>query len=138
MAFWKKKGEDPWDIDPAKRKKEAAEAINAPPAEMMCPWCGKEMERGVIHAPEGRIYWQKKPPRVVSPVAYADDALVVDHETSMGTLYYKTTYYCRDCQKMVTDVAGIQPPLPLQKNQFSEYVEQWKAMEEREKQKGET
>ena len=135
MAFWKKKSEDPWDRKPEKKKE--TQEVWPSTTEMMCPWCGQEMERGVIHAPEGRIYWQKKPPRILSPVEYADDALVVDDETRVGAPYYKTTYYCRRCQKMVTDAAGIEPPLPLQRNQFSEYVDQWKAMEEREKQKGE-
>ena len=70
MAFWKK-SEDPWDVDPARarakrepietpldtlrdwneeRKAKAAEKqaeLEAQPKEV-CPWCGREMERGCL------------------------------------------------------------------------------------------
>lgn len=84
MAFWKR-GEDPWEIDPAKererREREDREPIETPldtlrewrekrraeaaaqeaawaaePAEK-CPWCGKDMERGYLITGRGGIVW---------------------------------------------------------------------------------
>ena len=72
MAFWKK-SEDPWDLDPDKRRStvreesaendpdavcpadapqagaeesQAEENREEPAASMRCPWCGQEMEVG--------------------------------------------------------------------------------------------
>lgn len=85
MALWKKH-EDPWDIDPAKARRErerrqereesgslldslrewkegrearAAEReaeLAAEPAER-CPWCGKDMERGYLSTGKGGLIW---------------------------------------------------------------------------------
>ena len=81
MAFWKK-SDDPWDMDPAKerakrdrepienpldalrdwneeRKAKAAEKqaeLEAQPKEI-CPWCGREMERGYFPGGRDGITW---------------------------------------------------------------------------------
>ena len=68
MAFWKKKSEDPWDLDPNRPKKSAA--VPAPaeepertippwvhkpekPEPISCPWCGEPMEWGNLYAASG-------------------------------------------------------------------------------------
>lgn len=82
MSFWKK-SEDPWDIDPDKRKparepeKEASglldslrgewdamqagrqekrERLRLPPEK--CPWCGKDMEQGFLMGGRG-VFWYR-------------------------------------------------------------------------------
>ena len=157
MAFFKKSS-DPWDIDPEKRKKErekearraewtsAAEPENAEPFKWpweksaeeetaarlqseKCPWCGKEMEPGYLFAPDSRMYWQTERPKPYTMIS--KDALVVE-EKGGGRPRYKQTWYCRTCRKMSFDAADLDVSEVFQKNPFFEYVDQWKAMEERE------
>ena len=73
----------------------------------MCPWCGKEMERGYLLSGQW-IYWQRKRPTALSLRGHAADALVIN--TEGGTLAgYRTAWRCGACEKMVLDVADIQP-----------------------------
>ena len=82
MSFWKK-SEDPWDIDPDKRKparepekaapgllaslrgewdamqagrQEKRERLRLPPEK--CPWCGKDMEQGFLMGGRG-VFWYR-------------------------------------------------------------------------------
>lgn len=135
MAFWKK-SEDPWDADPAKerakrdrepvenpldtlrdwneerRAKAAAKQaeLEARPKEV-CPWCGKEMERGYIQSARYGIIWT--PGFFTARAAWLgphrearEKQLRLDDEGGFST--YKTVWYCRACEKMVIDAAGIQ------------------------------
>ena len=139
MAFWKK-SEDPWDVDPA-RAREKREPVENPldslrdwneerraraaarqaewearPKEV-CPWCGKEMERGCLQGSRG-VYWYPGP-RAASaawwgPGAF-EESLRVDDEGDFLKGTYKTAWYCRDCEKMVFSTAHEAPePPPLQ------------------------
>lgn len=148
MAFWQK-GEDPWDVDPArerarrerepmenplntlkdwseKRKAEAAakEAELAAEPPEKCPWCGKDMERGYLITGRGGIVWT--PGRMTTRAAWIgpskevrDRRLRVDNEGFLAS--YKTTWYCRDCEKMTIDASGLLSP---------ENTDRWSSLEE--------
>lgn len=60
---------------------EKAPEQEVPP--QMCPWCGKEMERGYLLSGQW-IYWQGKRPTALSLRGHAADALVIN--TEGGTL----------------------------------------------------
>ena len=139
MAFWKK-SEDPWDIDPAKeQEKQDREPLENPldalrdwneerkaraaakqaeweaqPKEM-CPWCGKEMERGCLAGSRG-VYWF--PGRYTASAAWwgpsvIEDSLRVDNEGGLST--DKPAWYCRSCKKMLFSMAAeISETLPPQ------------------------
>ena len=84
---------------------EKAPEPEVPP--QMCPWCGKEMERGYLLSGQW-IYWQRKRPTALSLRGHAADALVIN--TEGGTLAgYRTAWRCGACEKMILDVADIQP-----------------------------
>ena len=151
MAFWKK-SEAPWDMDPAKKRaKQEREPIENPlntlrdwseerrakaaakqaeweaqPKEV-CPWCGKEMERGYLAASRSGIIWT--PGRMTTRAAWIgpsrevrDRRLQVDNEGFLAN--YKTTWYCEDCKKMTIDASGLLSP---------ENTDRWSALEEPEK-----
>ena len=128
MPFWKKP-EDPWDMDPAKarekRERQEREPIENPlnalkdwnaerkaraaakQAELeaqpkeVCPWCGREMERGYIQGGRDRVTWT--PGFLTTKSAWlgptSKDRLPVDDEG--GFFRYKTAWYCRECERMV-------------------------------------
>lgn len=141
MAFWKK-SEDPWDIDPAKEQekrdreplenpmdtlrdwnKERKAKASAKQAEWeaqpkeMCPWCGKEMERGCLAGSRG-VYWF--PGRYTASAAWwgpraIEDSFQVDDEGDFLKGTFKTAWYCRSCKKMVFSTASeIPETLPPQ------------------------
>lgn len=127
MAFWKK-SEDPWDVDPARaREKREREPVENPldtlrdwnegrraraaakqaeweaqPKEV-CPWCGREMERGCLQGGRG-IYWYPGP-RAVSAAWWSprifEESIQVDDEGDMLKGTYKTAWYCRECERIV-------------------------------------
>ena len=138
MAFWKK-SDDPWDRKPTKptytafeeepkekekglleemrdeirdwqeKKKAAAEAEANMPAEV-CPWCGKEMEKGYLCCGNnGLVVWSPKKPGVLFGPALSGDAVTVTDEGGSMTSY-KTCWYCRDCQKMILTVTPFKGP----------------------------
>ena len=138
MAFWKK-SDDPWDRKPTKptytafeeeprekekglleemrdeirdwqeKKKAAAEAEANMPAEI-CPWCGKEMDKGYLTGGGGgsSVEWSAKKPGVILGTAFHEDAVIVSVEGSMTS--YKLCWYCRDCQKMTLSVTPFKGP----------------------------
>ena len=134
MAFWRR-SEDPWDRDPAKkrvkREREPAEnpldalknwneerkakaaakraELEALPKET-CPWCGEEMERGYFQGGRDRITWT--PGFLTTKAAWLGPSkearerrLRVYDEGDFTT--YKTVWYCRGCEKMVINAAGM-------------------------------
>jgi len=137
MAFWKK-SDDPWDRKPVKttyttfeeepkeeekgllqewrdeirdwqdKKKAAAEAeANMPPE--ICPWCGKEMEKGYLTGYRGgHAEWSTKKPGVLFGNAFAEESIVVTDEGDMTS--YKTCWYCRDCSRMTMEVLPAKGP----------------------------
>ena len=124
MAFWKK-SEDPWDIDPEKRRPAAAETAEdeqpAPglleqirdwnearkqarearaPQPIPCPWCGKEMAVGYLHGGRDGVYWREKRPGALFNGAGAERL-----DTDGGILNsYKYVWYCAGCRKLVLDL----------------------------------
>ena len=101
MAFWRK-SEDPWDKRPEKAEK-------TPP--MTCPWCGEPMEMGYLDAAGGgAVWWTLGKPDTKSKLIGADPkcSLRVDDEGVFHT--YKTCGYCRRCEKMAFDAAGMCRP----------------------------
>lgn len=134
MPFWKKP-EDPWDIDPSKKRKaeereprenplDTARAWNekrkadaaARAAELdalpreKCPWCGKEMERGYILAGKGchwypGIYTSRA--ALLGPPREAwRRRLRVDSEGALMT--YQTAWHCESCRKLVMDTSSME------------------------------
>lgn len=146
MPFWKK-SEDPWDVDPEKRrrptvtetseneqpspglleqvkdwnearKRERQESVPPP---IPCPWCGGEMETRYLRGGRDGVYWQKGRPGVIFSGAGAER---IDTD---GTLlnHYKVAWYCPDCQKLVLDV----PEYPTE-GAFEEHVREYQARQE--------
>lgn len=127
MAFWKK-SDDPWDLEPDKRRpaagEEAAEkeaddgsllqdlrAWNkarkeekarraTPPAPIPCPWCGKEMEVGYLIGGRDAVRLVRQRPGLLQ---IAEDALYIRGD---GTFWcdYKIAWTCPDCRKLVADL----------------------------------
>ena len=127
MAFWKK-SDDPWDLEPDKRRpaagEEAAEkeaddgsllqdlrAWNearkeekarraTPPAPIPCPWCGKEMEVGYLIGGRDAVRLVRQRPGLLR---IAEDALYIRGD---GTFWcdYKIAWTCPKCRKLVLDL----------------------------------
>lgn len=148
MPFWKK-SEDPWDIDPNKRRppaeteetgepipglleelrgwyerrKAARKAAEERPP-MTCPWCGREMETGYLHGGRDGVYWQQERPAAIFS---ASDAVKLDTD---GTFWghYKFVWYCEDCRRLVLDI-----PEQLPDGAFAEQPKQYQAQQENSK-----
>ena len=125
MAFWKKKSEDPWDVEPEKTarpaeagekedapslldelrdwnedRKEKKRQREAPPPPMACPWCGQEMEVGTIIGGRDLVQWWPGWPKRV--FGANGPGIHIDYEG--GLLHkYKTAYLCRACRRMVLE-----------------------------------
>lgn len=125
MPFWKK-SEDPWDIDPEKRKREPVSVFEAEPeaqqepegffteiAEMfkkkeepaeeppVCPWCGKLMERAYIVGGRDRLRLSdQKPTAFLGSLGH--DIIEFNDEGFLAT--HKSCWQCRDCRKVVADI----------------------------------
>lgn len=141
MPFWKK-SEDPWDIDPSKRRPAPKPAEKAPglvdtireewdamqkerqekrkklelPPEK-CPWCGKDMEQGFLSGVKGGVYWQRGVPsgKALWLGAGSENTIRVDTEGIFST--YHTAWYCPDCKKMTIDASDLQTE--AEKNQMA-------------------
>ena len=140
MAFWKK-SEDPWDIDPSKRRpapkpaekdpglvdtireewdamqkvrQEKRKKLELPPEK--CPWCGKDMEQGFLMGGRG-VFWYRGIPAGrslwISPGN--EDTIRVDAEGFLTT--YHTAWYCPACKKMTIDASDLQTE--AEKNQMA-------------------
>ena len=136
MAFWKK-GEDPWDVDPAKQRTvsrvtetpDRFRELQKNPLDSLkdwvedrlesqreqliraaekCPWCGGDMEQGFLNGGRG-VFWTRGVPdtRTKWLGAGRENLLRVDNEGVVIT--YKTAWRCPACEKMVFDAAGLRP-----------------------------
>lgn len=123
MAFWNKRGEDPWDLpreepqnsfqeyvdqwnavierekaDQEAKKKAREDYENAPfpqAASMDCPWCGQTMDRVYFYG--GRYVpalWRQT-------VGRNSFGWEVPADTPWG---YKSAWYCPKCQRMVMEL----------------------------------
>lgn len=120
MAFWKKKSEDPWDIDPNRPKKAAItpEPEKEPektippwvhktekPEPILCPWCGEPMIWGNLYAKSGagmQTYGQYLQWREGECKGFLDSLRFTGQMVDMG--YYEEAWYCTKCRKLVMDV----------------------------------
>ena len=117
MPFWRK-SEDPWDMEPEKRRTWTAgepqppaadgEAWKVPgeketaeeqtPSAMTCPWCGQEMEVGYVTGARGVHYHRGMPTtKRLWLGAGPDNTMRVDAEGGLLTPYCRA-YLCRTCQ----------------------------------------
>lgn len=69
---------------------------------MKCPYCGKEMEGGMIQSPQ-EIAWLKGERKHFFGKAEFHDGSVVLSEFSFWKGSVVTAYLCRDCKKVLID-----------------------------------
>ena len=126
MAFWKK-SEDPWDVDPEKKRRETvsyfeteepAVAEDTPkegflsglfkkkdePVEEIpvpCPYCGNPMTKGYLNGGRDNVHWTQGKP---SFLGIFDDRLLISDEGGMLSASYKTCHMCEACRKLIVDV----------------------------------
>ncbi|GKX29295.1 hypothetical protein SH1V18_17750 [Vallitalea longa] len=67
---------------------------------MKCPYCGKEMEQGVIQSPY-EISWDKK--KHLFGSAHGRKESIVLSESTMIKGCAVIAYLCRECKKIVID-----------------------------------
>lgn len=72
---------------------------------MNCPYCGKEMEKGLIQSPHG-LAWLKGEKRHTFARAELHEGSVVLSELSMLRGSAVEAWLCRDCGKIVIDIAS--------------------------------
>lgn len=131
MAFWKK-SEDPWDWEPGKKRpepqpaesqeprenpldslkqwnedrkakaREKEEAKRLPPEK--CPWCGKDMEQGFLATGRDPVRWYPGVYKFEFFRGLDGDAIDVCNEGGAFSGYYKITWLCRECGKMIFDI----------------------------------
>ena len=122
MALWKKKSEDPWDLDPNRPKKPVAAPVAAEepertippwvhkaeqPDPIPCPWCGEPMEWGNLYAKSGGgiqscgqyLQWREGEHK-----GFLDSLRFKGQTVDLG--YYEEAWYCGTCRKLVLD-AGL-------------------------------
>ena len=122
MPFWRK-SEDPWDMEPEKRRTWTAgepqppaadgEAWKVPgeketaeeqtPSAMTCPWCGKDMLGGYLYTGRDAIVWARKRPGFLS---VDKERLRIDDEGGVFSSY-KSAWRCESCEKLVLDTTGM-------------------------------
>lgn len=156
MAFWKK-SEDPWDLEPDKRRPAAEEeeaekgsddgsllqdlrAWNetrkaekarreTPPVPIPCPWCGKEMEVGYLCGGRDYVRLVRQRPGLLR---IAEDALYIRGD---GTFWcdYKIAWTCKACRKLVLDLpeeANEDAPQAAYEEELRRYADQANMREE--------
>ena len=72
---------------------------------MQCPYCGREMEEGLIQGPQ-ELSWLPGKKRPLLGRAQFHDGAVVLSELSMLKGSAVLAFLCRDCEKVVIDCAG--------------------------------
>jgi len=132
VAFWEKKGVDPWDIDPEKQKKEReraarkaerenepglleelktwneerkakqAEEDAVPP--QVCPWCGGEMTGGYLSTGRDRTVWSEERPGIFLGTMMMDTVEVCGGAWAEE----KTAWLCKTCRKLVVDIPAFE------------------------------
>lgn len=145
MAFWKK-SEDPWDVDPDKRRStvweeetesdpDAERPADAPQAgaeenregsaaSMDCPWCGREMELGYLYSKEC-ILWVDQEPGAFLGVLSAGREIYVSDEGVIAQ--YKKCWHCSACGRLVVQLSNEARPSSQECwDEFRRYAEQAK------------
>lgn len=150
MAFWKK-SEDPWDVDPDKRRptvweeetEEKPDAVcsentsqvwteKSPDEEkeeesadpMTCPWCGKKMELGYLYSKEC-ILWVDQEPGAFLGVLSAGREIYVSDEGVIAQ--YKKCWHCSACGRLVVQLSNEARPSSQECwDEFRRYAEQAK------------
>ncbi|WP_367272283.1 PF20097 family protein [uncultured Dysosmobacter sp.] len=69
---------------------------------MQCPYCGQEMEKGLIQSPQ-EISWIKSEKRTLFGRAEFYDGAVVLSKLSVMKGSAVVSHLCRDCQKVIID-----------------------------------
>ena len=69
---------------------------------MKCPYCGKEMEKGLLQSPQ-EIAWLNGERKHFFGKAEFHDGSVVLSEFSFLKGSVVTAYLCRDCKKVLID-----------------------------------
>jgi hypothetical protein len=123
--FFRKKSEDPWDIDPNKKKaapaapQEEVKAAEELPEETTeeapaCPWCGKAMIRGYLRSGNGGVFlWDDEPGW---SAALGDMGLPIARDGGMLAGLYAPCWQCKPCRKLVADIPGERRPNYVWKN----------------------
>lgn len=137
MAFWRKKSEDPWDIDPSRKRestmcyerdpepqptpmpeeglampeleveKETQENVEEAP---ICPWCGQEMMRAYIIGGRDRPRLSdEKPTALLGTFGYE----TLDFSDDGFFVTHKSCWQCKPCRKVVADI-----PEPVPEDSF--------------------
>ena len=71
---------------------------------MKCPYCDKEMEKGLIQSPQ-EIAWLKGEKRhLINRAKFHQDSVVLS-ELSILKGSAVTAYLCRECKKVIIDYA---------------------------------
>lgn len=68
---------------------------------MICPYCGKEMERGYLQARDG-IAWNKKERRVAALSMIGSD-LALANASGIFSGAAVIAYHCNECKKIIID-----------------------------------
>ena len=147
MAFWKK-SDDPWDRKPGKQTTNWYEnetpAVENPAAEdpvgaesgrpperaaaaEKCPWCGGEMLMGHLDGGRDATIWREGERKGPWGLLFSDTT-----PRQMTIKESEPSWYCEKCGKLVVSASGLDLPIAQQKTSFHEYVDQWKAAEEKE------
>ena len=133
MAFWKKKGDDPWDRAPERRQETAWWVQDAPAGEQTapseaeeslgesirkfwlggeeepippekCPWCGKDMEWGRMTGGRDGVKWQNWQPKGALGLGRPEAWKRWNMlDEHKGLTAFKTVWHCESCGKMVLD-----------------------------------
>ena len=70
---------------------------------MKCPYCGEEMEDGLIQSPQ-EIFWYKKKRSFGISALYEDSIVLSKLALWKGSAII--SYNCRKCEKLVIDYNG--------------------------------
>lgn len=132
MAFWKKKGEDPWDIDPNRKREPVIFYERAPeprpdsvpareeeglamPEESVvpeklaeapaCPWCGQDMTRAYLLGGRDRLRLSDQKP---TPFWGSLGHSVQDISDDGLFTTHKSCWMCTPCRKLVADIPEAQ------------------------------
>ena len=126
MAFRRKKSEDPWNMDPNRKREpalfyereadpEAEPAENAvadapeaeqPEAAPVCPWCGETMTRAyIVGGRDKPRLTDRKPTAFLGTLGYetldfSDDGFWITH---------KSCWQCKPCRKVVAEIPELGP-----------------------------
>lgn len=116
MAFWKKRSEDPWDMDPNRLKKPAAVSVPEEepertippwvhkaqqPDPIPCPWCGEPMLYGFLYGnSRGSMQWREGPWR-----GGLDAMRFTGRKIDLGGS--ETAWYCTTCRKLTLDIEAM-------------------------------